>query len=107
MQYPWVTLGFWLAVMVAGLLAFSSLKYALFPDLTFPVIVVNATVPLTTVSATTTKLTQPLEQTLGALKKQGLEDLESSTYPGQAILRLSFAVGNELRTVYAAGKYSS
>lgn len=95
-QYPWFTLGFWIAVMVAGLLAFSSLKYALFPDLTFPVVVVNATARLTTAPDTVTKLTEPIEQTLHFLKNHGLEEMKSSTYPGQAILRLSFAAGASL-----------
>jgi multidrug efflux pump subunit AcrB len=45
---PRITLGFWIAVTVAGVLALSSLKYALFPDIAFPVVVVNASAPLST-----------------------------------------------------------
>ncbi len=92
-QYSWLTLSFWIAVAVAGVLAFSSLKYALFPDITFPVVVVNATAPLTTVD-TEAKLTKPLEQRLRSL--EGLDEINSSTYPGQTAVSLSFAVGTNL-----------
>lgn len=93
-QYPWLTISFWLAVMVAGILAFSSLKYALFPDITFPVVVVNATAPLATALDTEAKLTRPIEQRLQFL--EGLDDIRSSSYPGQTVVSLSFAVGTNL-----------
>ena len=90
--YPWLTLGFWLAVSVAGVLAFSSLKYALFPDITFPVVVVNASAPLSTVLETEAKLTKLLEQPISTL----VDDFRSSTYPGQTVISLSFPVGANL-----------
>jgi len=92
--HPWLTLGFWLAVAVAGVLAFSSLKYALFPDITYPVVVVNATAPLPTALETEAKLTKLLEQRLRSLKE--LDEVRSSTYPGQTTVSLSFAVGTDL-----------
>lgn len=96
-QYPWFTLGFWIAVMVAGLLAFSSLKYALFPDITFPVVVVNASAPLTNAAETEAKLTVPIEKGVKELEaKQGLTKVRSSTYPGRAIVSLAFEVGTKL-----------
>jgi multidrug efflux pump subunit AcrB len=95
-QFPWITLGFWIAVSVAGLLAFSSLKYALFPDITFPVVVISATAPITTTLDTESQLTTPIEQGLQALDSQGMNSLESSTYPGRTIANLSFAVGTNL-----------
>ena len=95
-EYPWLTLGFWIAVSVAGLLAFSSLKYALFPDITFPVVVVNATASLPTAQETEARLTQPMEEALQPLEAQGLNSVRSSTYPGRSIVSLSFAVGTNL-----------
>ncbi|BAY21059.1 acriflavin resistance protein [Calothrix sp. NIES-2100] len=95
-EFSWLTVSFWIAVTVAGLLAFSSLKYALFPDITFPVVVVNATAPIATALDTETKLTQPLEQRLKSL--EGIEDIRSSTYPGQTAVSLSFVVGTNLET---------
>lgn len=93
-QYPWLTLGFWIAVTVAGTLAFSSLKYALFPDITFPVVVVNASAPIKTTVDTEQQLTQPIEQKLENLK--GITDVSSTTYPGQSVVSLRFAVGTDL-----------
>ncbi|PLZ81900.1 efflux RND transporter permease subunit [Fischerella thermalis] len=93
-QHPRLTVSFWLAVMIAGILAFSSLKYALFPDITFPVVVVNATAPLSTALDTEAKLTQPIEQRLNSL--EGLDKIRSSTYPGQTVVSLSFFVGTNL-----------
>ncbi|AVH72370.1 efflux RND transporter permease subunit [Nostoc sp. 'Lobaria pulmonaria (5183) cyanobiont'] len=95
-QFSWLTVSFWIAVTVAGVLAFSSLKYALFPDITFPVVVVNATAPLTTALDTEAKLTKPLEERLRSLER--LEDIRSSTYPSQTAVSLSFAVGTNLET---------
>jgi multidrug efflux pump subunit AcrB len=95
-EFSWLTVSFWIAVTVAGLLAFSSLKYALFPDITFPVVVVNATAPLKTALDTEAKLTQPIEERLRGLA--GLEDIRSSIYPGQSAVSLSFVVGTNLET---------
>ncbi|MEA5620561.1 efflux RND transporter permease subunit [Cronbergia sp. UHCC 0137] len=93
-EFSWLTVCFWIGVVVAGILAFSSLKYALFPDITFPVVVVNAQAPLTTALDTETKITKLLEENLNNLK--GLEKIRSSTYPGQTAVSLSFVVGTNL-----------
>ena len=93
-QFPWLTFSFWIAVSVAGLFAFGSLKYALFPDITFPLVVVNATAPFNTSLETEAKLTKPIEQQLQSL--EGLDETRSTTYPGQSSISLSFAVGTNL-----------
>jgi multidrug efflux pump subunit AcrB len=95
-KFSWFTVCFWIGIAVAGVLAFSSLKYALFPDITFPVVVVNVQAPLTNALDTEEKLTKPLEQSLKSLA--GLEDIRSSTYPGQTAVSLSFVVGTNLET---------
>ncbi|WP_026104367.1 efflux RND transporter permease subunit [Anabaena sp. PCC 7108] len=95
-KFSWLTVCFWIAVTVAGILAFGSLKYALFPDITFPVVVVNAQAPLTSALDTETKLTKPLEESLKSLA--GIENIRSSTYPGQSAVSLLFAVGTNLET---------
>ncbi len=92
--HPRLTLGFWLAVVVAGLLAFTSLKYALFPDITFPVVIVKAQAPLATIVATEKELTIPLEKSLKSLP--GLDELISSTYPEQSIVTVVFDPGINL-----------
>ena len=99
-EHPWLTIGFWIAVAIAGIFAFSSLKYALFPDITFPVVVVNASAPFTATSAsaaaleTETKLTQSIEKRLQTLA--GLDDIRSTTYPGRSVVSLAFEVGTKL-----------
>ena len=95
-KYSRLTVCFWIAVTVAGLFAFSSLKYALFPDITFPVVVVNGTAPLETVLETEAQLTQPIEEPLQSL--EGLEELYSSTYPGQTLINLLFGPGTNLES---------
>ena len=101
-QYSWLTLGFWIAVAVAGLFAFSSLKYALFPDITFPVVVVNTSAPLASALDTETQLTKPIEAQVQQLK--GLEDIDSITYPSRSVVSLSFAVGTDLEAARQATK---
>ncbi len=93
-QYPWLTLGFWLAVCAAGAVGFSTLKYNLLPDITFPVVVVNAQAQLSTTVETETKITRPLEAKLQNLP--GVAKVRSSTYPGQATVSLAFDVGTNL-----------
>lgn len=95
-----LTIFCWIVIGVAGLFAFSSLKYALFPDITFPVVLVNATAPVETAIATEAQLTVPLEAQLQPLA--GLTKLDSTTSPGQAILRLNFAVNTALEETTAA-----
>lgn len=105
-KYSWLTLSFWIAVAVAGILAFSSLKYALFPDITFPVVVVNASAPISQAIDTEKNLTKPIEQQLQGLP--GLDGIDSMTYPGQSVVSLHFQVGtgleNSSRNVEAALK---
>lgn len=91
---PLLTICIWIFITVAGLFAFSSLKYALFPDITFPVVVVNAQAPLTVTTETEKQVTVPIEQALKSI--EGLNDLRSSTFPNQTAVSLSFEVGTSL-----------
>lgn len=100
--HPRFTLGFWLAIVIAGLLAFSTLKYALFPDITFPVVIVKAQAPLETVVSTEQELTISLEQSLQSLA--GLDDLTSSTYAEQSIVTVIFHPGLDLELATADTK---
>jgi multidrug efflux pump subunit AcrB len=93
-QSPWLTISFWLAVSVAGLLALSSLRYALFPDVTFPVVVVNASAPIASALDTESTLTEPIEQELEEVA--GVTHVDSTTYPGRSVVSLRFQVGSDL-----------
>ena len=90
----------WLVIGVAGLFAFSSLKYALFPDITFSVVLVNATAPIETAVETEAQLTIPLENQLQLL--EGLSRLNSTTSAGQTLLRTGFSVNRGLAEATAA-----
>ncbi|GBF82403.1 efflux RND transporter permease subunit [Aphanothece sacrum] len=92
-KYARITLFFWIAVAVAGMFAFSSLKYALFPEVPFPVVIVNASATLDTTQVTESKLTNPIETSLRSLS--GAE-VFSSTYPGQAVINVAFSGGSNL-----------
>lgn len=94
-NHSWLTIVFWLVIAVAGLFALSSLKYALFPEVAFPVVIVNATAPFSTAEITENKLTLPLERQL-----QSLENitLYSSTYPGRSVVSIVFDPGLNLES---------
>lgn len=93
-QFPRLTVGFWLAITVAGLFAFSSLKYALFPDVTFPVVVVSAQAPIATTLETESQLTTKLEPPLRSLTR--IDDLASTTYSGQSVVKIFFRPGTQI-----------
>lgn len=96
-RHPILTIGFWIAVVVAGLLAFGSLKYALFPDITFPVIIVNAqNQVLITSTDTESGITTPIEKSLRGL--EGLDDIISTTSSGNTTIRVSFEVGKSIKS---------
>ena len=93
-KHPRLTISFWLAVAVAGLLAFSSLKYALFPDVTFPVVIIRAEANLENVLETETKLTNPLEKPLREIGE--IEEIYSSTFAGESVINILFLAGDSL-----------
>ncbi len=105
-NHPLLTVAFWLALVVVGAVAAGSLKYALFPDVTYPVVVVQASAPLADAEQTEAQLTRPIEQAVRAL--HGTSDVASTTYPGQAVVNVPFDVGSDLEasrhTVEAAIK---
>jgi multidrug efflux pump subunit AcrB len=85
-EHSRLTISFWIAIAVAGILAFSSLKYSLFPTVNFPVVVIRAQAETETVLDTEAQLTKPIETALA--DTPGLAQLYSSTYLGQAVVNL-------------------
>jgi multidrug efflux pump subunit AcrB len=85
-EHSRLTIAFWIAIAVAGILAFSSLKYSLFPTVNFPVVVIRAQANTETVLDTETQLTKPIEKALA--DTPGLAQLYSSTYLGQTVVNL-------------------
>ena len=101
-EYSRLTLCFWLAIAVAGLFAFSSLKYSLFPAVNFPVVIIRAQGATSSVLATEAKITNPLEATLA--DTSGLAQLFSSTYAGQTVISLLLDTDVELQAATSAIK---
>jgi multidrug efflux pump subunit AcrB len=97
--HPWLTICTWVAVAVAGIFAFSSLKYALFPDFTFPVAVVNARAPVETVLETEAALTIPLENSLADI--DAINNVLTTTYLGRTVMVLRYRIGTDLDSVVA------
>ena len=92
-QYRRITILFWVVIAIFGIWAFSSLKYSLFPEITFPVVIVRGQVPLETVLATEQELTIPIEDALASV--DGLANLNSATYPGQTVVSLLLKTGTK------------
>jgi len=85
-KYSRITICLWLAIAVAGMFAFSSLKYSLFPAVNFPVVVIRVEADTGSVLNTEVQITKPLEDSLADLT--GLAQLFSSTYAGQTVVNL-------------------
>ena len=93
------TICLWLAIAVAGLFALSSLQYALFPAVNFPVVVIRTQAETTTVLATEAEITNPLESTLS--DTAGLAQLFSTTYSGQSVINLLLDTNIEIEEAIA------
>ncbi|MDT9338892.1 efflux RND transporter permease subunit, partial [Trichodesmium erythraeum 21-75] len=98
---PWLTICFWLTVTIAGLFAFTSLKYALFPEVSFPVVVLQAQGNFDTAIETENAITAPIENAVKVLEKKGMYELRSSTYPGQTVINMAFSTLNNLKSATA------
>jgi len=98
-QYPRFTISFWLAIAVAGLLAFSSLKYALFPDVTFPVVIIRGSGDIVSAIENSQRLTSPLETPL--LSLETIESVTSTTYPQETVISTLFYAGKTLEEATA------
>jgi len=93
-QYPRLTISFWLGIAVAGLLAFSSLKYALFPDVTFPVVIIRGSGDIVNTIENSQRLTSALEKPL--LSLESVESVTSTTYPRETVINTLFYAGKTL-----------
>ncbi|WP_144875011.1 efflux RND transporter permease subunit [Hyella patelloides] len=93
-KYSRITIAFWVGIAVTGIIALNSLQYNLFPDVTFPVIVIRAQSQVNTVVETEQQLTIPIELALKDLP--GLANIESTTYRQQILVNLSFDTGIDI-----------
>jgi multidrug efflux pump subunit AcrB len=96
-RYSRVTIAFWIGIIIAGFVALNSLEYNLFPDVTFPVVIIRAHSQILTEIETEKRLVIPIEESLKTVP--GLTDIESTIYPQQAIVNLIFDTGIEITEV--------
>lgn len=95
LAHPRLTVIAWVLVAIAGVAAYSRLRLALFPDVTFPLVVITVDAPGLSPQQGETALTLPIEQRMQALRD--LKSLESTTSPGKAVIAAEFEVGVSLR----------
>ncbi|MFY9781621.1 MAG: efflux RND transporter permease subunit [Candidatus Baltobacteraceae bacterium] len=93
-DFPWATVALWSAIVVAGIWSFLGLKLALFPDISFPVVVVTAHSSEIDPLVNERNVTVPLEQRLRTIA--GIANIHSLTYPEFVVLDMSFDVGGDL-----------
>jgi HAE1 family hydrophobic/amphiphilic exporter-1 len=85
---------FWLTMFLFGVLALSSLKVNLLPDLSYPTLTIRTEYTGAAPSEVETLITQPVEEALGVVK--GLRKLKSVSRTGQSDVVLEFAWGTDM-----------
>ena len=87
-RYSRITILFWSAIAIMGIISLNSLQYNLFPEISFPVVLIKAETPAKTVVETEEKLTIPIEISLKEIPE--IANIESTTYLQQTIIHLLF-----------------
>ncbi len=95
LAHPRLTVVVWALVALAGAVAYGRLRLALFPDVTFPLVVITADVPGLPPAEAENAVTLPIEHRMRGLRD--LKSLESTTSPGKALIAAEFEVGVSLR----------
>ncbi len=95
LRHPRATVVVWVLVSLAGAWAYSHLRLALFPDVTFPLVVVTASAPGLSPQGAEAAVTLPIERRMHGLRD--LKSLESTTSPGKVLVAVEFEVGVSLR----------
>ena len=93
-DYPKTSVVLWILLSAVGVFAFLNLKLGLFPDITFPVVIVTAQTDQIDVTKNERDVTRPIEARLKTL--HGVDRLHSLTYPKYVVVDLSFDVSRSL-----------
>jgi len=91
LRHPRATCVAWTLVALLGIVAWTRLRVALFPDIMFPVIVITADRPGASLEAMERDVTLPLERVVRPLA--GLKTLRSGSSTGRSWLAAEFEVG--------------
>ncbi len=93
--HPQLTVVIWIAVCLAGVFSFRTLKFALLPDISFPVVVVTATAPEEMSKEDLAKnVALPMELRLREI--EGLGEVHGAVRPPFVIITVYFRVGQTL-----------
>jgi multidrug efflux pump subunit AcrB len=103
-KYSRATIAFWIAIAITGIIALNSLQFNLFPDVTFPVIIIRAQSQTKRVVDTEKYITIPIETSLKSLS--GLTDIESTSYPQQTVISLLFNTNTDILSATNQAKNS-
>ena len=82
------------ALLVAGMLAWRLLPVAALPQVDYPVIQVQATLPGASPDTVARMITAPLERYLGQIS--GLKQMSSASGAGVSVITLQFALDSDL-----------
>ena len=93
-DYPRTSIVLWALLSIAGVFAFLNLKLGLFPDITFPVVIVTANSNQIDVNENERTVTVPLEKALGTI--HGISRIHSLTYPQFVSVDMAFDVSEPL-----------
>lgn len=85
---------FWITMVLFGVIALSSLKVNLLPDLSYPTLTVRTEYTGAAPSEMETLVTQPVEEAVGVVKN--LRKLKSVSRTGQSDVVLEFAWGTDM-----------
>jgi hypothetical protein len=91
LRHPRATYVAWALVALLGIVAWTRLRVALFPDITFPVIVITADRPGASLETMERDVTLPLERVVRPLAD--LKTLRSGSSTGRSWLAADFEVG--------------
>ena len=91
LRHPRATYAAWALVALLGIFAWTRLRVALFPDITFPVIVVTTDRPGASLDAMERDVTLPLERVVRPLAD--LKSMRAGSSAGRAWLAADFEVG--------------
>jgi HAE1 family hydrophobic/amphiphilic exporter-1 len=94
-----VTLLLAIALFVAGIAAWGSLKQELLPDIDFPVITVVAAYPGAGASDVATQVAEPIESAIKGVPR--LEKLQSTSANSVALVVAQFAFGTDVKEAVA------
>lgn len=77
-----------MALVVLGLFSFGRLKVEQFPDISFPVVVVQTTYPGATPESVETEISRKIEEAVNTIS--GIENLTSHSYEGSSVVIIQF-----------------